>query len=922
MTKSDQDGDVEMKNEEEDENEEEDTDEPHSDHAKETRTRVVLWNLAVFYSLFIQQQQSQRIPTRRQRLLASTAALNFLLGLRQVVRQLSMDEPHDRKENESPSTSSLDWFLPLILEGANQECAFTRWACLEQFKIAQNLTAEEIKEATFRLASAVYAFCQTEEYQSQAKLQPAPTSATSFNGDQVDDALLVARLPTTWLQELYLSVGKNPNIMLWNLPTLAVDLCDTFARQLRQDKIKVEASFYYDETALVQSEEHMDVLCKFLDRPMTLPMENKDDTEIVPSASKDDKVINVDAPETTDKPVSAVLSSSAPSTADLDIENDLRATAVAVTRGSDGSSSMARKPMELEKKAVKRRKLDGNNKEAYLSLISTAPTIITESMELTEWTVALLYWENVKPTTRLRQMLEAATKEGKGNGDSRNWSNMIVPILNATLLRLTQEALLGKTTRKASVYVQTFKQGGEEDVGKVAMATSGDLTHDKALCRALVAFYYHSLESIMSLESKRLFLTAKKSKVKKKQSMDHLANLVLSKEFHKALLACCAMCVVKAVGTTQKLRPSPDIQSIQVYQALLVCDCNPFEFLKVAEFFVRALAVDATSSLSSSKKSNGSQSSSGHDGKSPFLPVLPVILKRDFLRSEANLLESLVWARDPKFGNSLPDRLEDFQEQTETHKDDEDLGITWWPVQALYPSMTEEIMDQKHEMGQEEEEDDDTDTPLPIFPSTQTVATAINTSEGDDAYEAAMAGRFADYKSASRIVEKLLRRSYQRIVSICATLDIPSSSPVAKHVWLAFRHIMRTRVDLFFDRHVDHWILCCLYGVARQVKLDPEVKFTKIVDAYISVRGPELGDVTCQRIVRNIKIDNGTGEDNAGRNQWGNVITLYNKVFVPVMKDHLLNSKSLQMATQQVKEVVRLSINDDGLTGATEPTKQ
>jgi Retinoblastoma-associated protein B domain len=89
---------------------------------------------------------------------------------------------------------------------------------------------------------------------------------------------------------------------------------------------------------------------------------------------------------------------------------------------------------------------------------------------------------------------------------------------------------------------------------------------------------------------------------------------------------------------------------------------------------------------------------------------------------------------------------------------------------------------------------------------------------------------------------------------------------------------------------VDHWILCCIYAVCRTVKYDPEVKFAKIIEAYVAVREPDLGSVTCQRIVRHVKLSAGkTAEEGMG-----NVIILYNKVFVPAMKDHLLHSPSLK----------------------------
>jgi len=619
----------------------------------------------------------------------------------------------------------------------------------------------------------------------------------------------------------------------------------------------VEASFYYDDTVIVESEQHLEILCRFLDRPMTnvtLTLDDDVDND-EPALLQDDSYDQMN--------------------------HDSRATAIAARIGG-----MSHRPFELEERAAKRRRLEKTSDAAMSSLAS--PTVIAESMELTEWTVALLYVEDVKPSSQLRLMLDACTDSTKG------WSNLIVPILNSTLLRLTQEGLLGKTTRKGAVSVQTYRQGGDEDVGSLIFAL-GEMTHEKALCRALVVFYYHALECILNVESKRLFLAARKErleKLDKKYAMEQMSEMVMSKDFHQALLSCCVMCVVKAVGTTHKLRPGTDVQSMQVYQALTVCDSNPFEFQKVSEFFARCLSVEfAKEAPGNNQKKNGDDSA-----QSAMLPVLPQLLRRDFERSEYNLLESFLWARDHKFGSSLPDRLQDFQEHTEKHQEDE--GITWWPVQSLHPTLPEEIMDLPT--------DEDGSLVLsPKFPCTSLIASAIE--ESDEAYQAAMARRFADYKCVSRIIEKILRRSYQRIAALCANQDIPSASPLVKHAWLAFRYIMRNHIYLFYDRHVDHWILCCLYGVAKQLGMEPEVKFSKIIEAYVSVRGPDLGDVTCQRIVRNIKIENGSGDGD----QWGNVITLYNKVFVPIMKEHLIYSKALELAAKQTKAVMRFALDEE-----------
>lgn len=151
----------------------------------------------------------------------------------------------------------------------------------------------------------------------------------------------------------------------------------------------------------------------------------------------------------------------------------------------------------------------------------------------------------------------------------------------------------------------------------------------------------------------------------------------------------------------------------------------------------------------------------------------------------------------------------------------------------------------------------------------------------------------------SYIMCKLLLLAYRRIEALCNYLKVPPDYPVKSQVWATFRYLVRNHIELLFDRHVDHWILCSLYGVSRTVKYEPELKFAKIIEIYVAVREPELGSVTCQRIVRHIKIAVGMTAEGS----MGNVITLYNKVFVPAMKEYLLNSKSLKSCTAKLAKL-------------------
>jgi hypothetical protein len=315
------------------------------------------------------------------------------------------------------------------------------------------------------------------------------------------------------------------------------------------------------------------------------------------------------------------------------------------------------------------------------------------------------------------------------------------------------------------------------------------------------------------------------------------------------LLACCCSVVVKAVGATQKVRPSVNLQTLQIYSILHITESNPYDCLKVSESFHRALTLETAR---------------GKLG-SPLIFALPRILQREAKQTEVQILDSLLWARDPKFIDSMPDKIEEFEEKSDKEKESD--AVCLWPPEILAPTLREEIEDLAGETAR-------TDFPTPEHPD------------------------FAEYKCVSYLLRKLLRFAFHRIQALCKVLDVPHDLPVATQVWVAFRYLLRHNIDLLYDRHVDHWILCSLYGVGKTLRLKPDISFARIIEAYVSVRGQELGDVTCQRIVRHIKISTGSNANAT----IGNVIVLYNKVFVPSMKEHLLKSRSLKRSILEVVE--------------------
>ena len=515
---------------------------------------------------------------------------------------------------------------------------------------------------------------------------------------------------------------------------------------------------------------------------------------------------------------------------------------------------------------------------------SSSSTFLLEAMELNEWAVSLSFIEVVKPSAALVDVLEHAS--GAGGQAVLEWQDVILHrTLNKSLLRLSQEHLRdAKATRKAPVTVQT----GAVSAG-VVQVHGGELTPDKQLCKIVVAFYYHCLEAVLYCETKRTKKLHKKEKRSKYHSYEKndftairqsCSNLILSPSFHAALLACCTLCVTHAVGCTPALRPCAYLRRCDILTILHVTSTTPYEFLKVSETVRRALAP-----------------SSPACGKieSPLVFALPTVLQRLIQQTEVHILDSLVWARNNDNtrtttvtvdGDSfwcLPDIIDEWMEKTATLK-----HLRLWPPREL-------------------------DLPEEENPSNLTEPTAVSNHD-TVVYPGPDHDSYAEIQSAWYVIRKMMNVTESRIHAICQKLGMDEDSVIPGQIYLAFRYLLRHRLELLYDRHVDQWILCCVYGVCRAVdyrrrKLEPQadagmtpIAFADIIAAYVELRQGELGSVVCQRIVRRIQVQSMHPRDTSAVTSSsshhidgvGDIIALYNQVFVPALKEHLLASPSLQ----------------------------
>jgi Retinoblastoma-associated protein B domain len=251
---------------------------------------------------------------------------------------------------------------------------------------------------------------------------------------------------------------------------------------------------------------------------------------------------------------------------------------------------------------------------------------------------------------------------------------------------------------------------------------------------------------------------------------------------------------------------------------------------------------------------------------SPLIFPIPALLRYDIERVEINIIDSLLWLRNNCLpsGKSFTDKILAYQKKMADYEHESaDAMPCLWPPNVLAPTLPEELEDAG---------------------VTTYIAPTYPTPDHPE---------YDDFCAVLKVVRKLLLLTRNRLIALCQQLQVHVQSPILAQVWVTFRHLLRNHIELFFDRHIDQWILCSLYGVSRSVKYHPELKFAKIIEAYVAVREEELGPIMCQRIVRHIRITAPTATDEG----MGNIISLYNKVFVPKMKEYLLNSESLRRCT-------------------------
>lgn len=384
-------------------------------------------------------------------------------------------------------------------------------------------------------------------------------------------------------------------------------------------------------------------------------------------------------------------------------------------------------------------------------------------IELSEWCISILSIKVAKPSHNLLLYL---------NG-TQGWRDIILPMLNHVVLKLSKARNEEYKVERVVVSQETGEVLAEELI-----------PCDKKLCIALVVLYYSSLEKLIDQEARRLERRAHPT-------------LILNGCFHRALLACCYVCLLKAFGQSPELNVAYFHSQDDVLGVLATMDSTPYSFLKVTKAFSRAM------------KSNHSLPSIHID----TISWLPNLLQMHLMECETLVLDSFLWMCDQRSlaEGSVMDDLSRFRQASEDNN-----GIP-----LLITSFDNEIEEQE-ENGEN-----------------------LNLSEKLPSK--------SSRKYTLYILKRVLDLVESRISVLCKILPIPENMPLQFEALAAFRYVLGRQTKLLYGRHIDQVVLATLYGVCKVVMKakKSEITFSRIIEAYSytrDTRGKKMADSVVRRV--------------------------------------------------------------------------
>ncbi|KXG21077.1 hypothetical protein SORBI_3009G010600 [Sorghum bicolor] len=330
--------------------------------------------------------------------------------------------------------------------------------------------------------------------------------------------------------------------------------------------------------------------------------------------------------------------------------------------------------------------------------------------------------------------------------------------------------------------------------------------------------YYRVLEAICRAELQN-------------SNVNNLTPLLLNERFHRCLIACSAELVLATHKPVFMMFPA----------VLESTGLTAFDLSKIIENFVR------------------------HE------ETLPRQLKRHLNSLEEQLLESMVWEKGSSLYNSL------IVARPSIASEIKHLGLLAEPM----PSLDDLVARQNiHVEG------------LPATPSKKRDA-------GPDDNADPRSPKRSCNESRNTVVEHnlLTPPPKHHMVSTslkakCHPLESTFASPTVSNpvggnekcadvaIQIFFSKILDQQTTLFFNRHIDQLILCCLYGVAKACKV--ELSFKELLNYYRK-------EAQCKpEVFQNIYIGSRNSND-VLVSRHVSIISFYNAVFVPAAKPFLVS---------------------------------
>eukprot|EP00752_Nemacystus_decipiens_P011146 g9903.t1 len=473
---------------------------------------------------------------------------------------------------------------------------------------------------------------------------------------------------------------------------------------------------------------------------------------------------------------------------------------------------------------------------------------------------------------------------------------------SATLLQERLAALVAKLDGPSAQQ----EQNGVREIGMSfrGAATPGDGGSLEAgvvgdAKRKAEALYYTTLEVLLDTETARL------------GSEDH-SRLLGQENLHKALLACCLEAVLKASS----------LLSLTFPWVVRRMNIDALDLCKVLESFAR------------------------------FCPGLPMNLKYHLFEVQTEIVERLALetgagvfrlVAEHKAAGAWPVpplRETDVAPPTGSHMAglpcSPQKGIQSQPQPQPQPPKQKEQSEQPAGVGPAAVSSSDVLEAGGEATSAAAAAACGQGSAGGEGSEAVGPKAAAARARASTLdlfFGRLMKRAAEVVAELCLRrLHLPGDT--SDQVWTVVRRCVSQRTEMLRDRHLHHVVLCSTYSVCKVNSVTPEVTFKRIIEQYKQLTGAGgglAGGVGTPRlsVVKDILLERGTGAPQreagapwvagggagAGRRapgtggaphrleERGDIIKFYNKIYIPAMKQFVLEFKNLAGQQQGVASI-------------------